>query len=188
MNNKLRMFGVAVLILVLVTAVILGLLISPSHPLTWLLVAILVLLPFFHRRLASRQYIEWKPEYSVGIESIDQQHRKLVGLINSLQTAVDYSTGEEFERQALEELVDYTRTHFKYEEGLMEQHGFPDFEAHRAEHERMIAKVNDVMEAYRQDQDNAMKNAITFLKSWLINHINGTDQQYSEFLIDKGVE
>ena len=52
----------------------------------------------------------------------------------------------------------------------------------------MIAKVNDVMEAYRQDQDNAMKNAITFLKSWLINHINGTDQQYSEFLIDKGVE
>lgn len=188
MNNKLRMFGVAVLILVLVTAVVLGLAISPSNPLTWLLVALLVTLPLLHRHLTSKQYIEWKPEYSVGIESIDNQHRKLVGLINSLQTAVDYSTGEEFERQALEELVDYTRTHFKYEEGLMEQHGYPDFEPHRAEHERMIAQVGEVMEAYRQDQDNAMQNAITFLKNWLINHINGTDQQYSQFLIDKGVE
>jgi hemerythrin-like metal-binding protein len=112
----------------------------------------------------------------------------LIGLINALQTAVDYSTGEEFERQALEELVDYTRTHFKYEEGLMEQNGYPEFESHRAEHERMIAQVDEVMEAYRQDQDNAMRNAITFLKDWLVNHINGTDQQYSKFLIDKGVQ
>jgi hemerythrin-like metal-binding protein len=187
-KNKVRMFGVAVLILVLITAVILGLVVSPGNPLTWLLIAALVLLPILHRRLNASRFIEWKPEYSVGIESIDNQHRKLIGLINALQTAVDYSTGEEFERQALEELVDYTRTHFKYEEGLMEQNGYPDFEPHRAEHERMIAQVDEVMEAYRQDQDNAMRNAITFLKGWLVNHINGTDQQYSKFLIDKGVK
>ena len=188
MNNKLRMFGVAVLILTLITAVVLGLLISPGNPLTWLLIAVLVLLPLIHRRLMVKQYLQWKPEYDVGIESIDRQHRKLVGMINNLQTAVDYSTGEEFERKALDDLVDYTRTHFKYEEGLMEQNGYPDFEAHRAEHERMIARVDEVLEAYRQDQDNAMKKAAAFLRAWLINHINGTDKQYSQFLIDKGVQ
>ena len=188
MNNKLRMFGVAVLILALITAVILGLIISPGNPLTWLLIALLLVLPLIHRRMAAKRYLQWKPEYDVGIESIDRQHRKLVGLINNLQTAVDYSTGEEFERKALEELVDYTRTHFKYEEGLMEQYGYPEFEPHRAEHERMIARVDEVLEAYRQDQEGAMRKAVAFLRSWLINHINGTDQQYSQFLIDKGVQ
>jgi len=188
MNNKLRMSGVAVLILVLITAVVLGLLISPANPLTWLLIAVLVVVPLIHRRMVVKRYIQWKPEYDIGIESIDKQHRKLVGMINNLQTAVDYSTGQEFERGALDDLVDYTRTHFKYEEGLMEQNGYPDFEAHRAEHERMIARVEEVLEAYRQDQDSAMKKATTFLRSWLINHINGTDKQYSQFLIDKGVQ
>jgi hemerythrin len=57
-------------------------------------------------------------------------------LINKLQTAIDYSTGERFEREAPDALVDYTRTHFRYEEGLMEQNGYPGFTAHRAEHER----------------------------------------------------
>lgn len=188
MNNKVRMFGVAVLVLALITAAILGLVVSPTNPLTWLLLAALVVLPFVHQRLKAHQYLEWKPEYSVGIASIDMQHRRLINLINRLQTAVDYSTGEVFEREALDDLVDYTRTHFKYEEDLMERHGYPGFEGHRAEHMRMIARVEQVLEEYRQDQDQAMQKAIDFLRDWLINHINGTDKQYSRFLIDKGVD
>ena len=188
MNNKIRMFGVAVLILTLITGAILGLLISPSNPLTWLFVASLLVVPVLHRRLKSQQHLEWKSEYSVGIASIDVQHRKLIELINSLQTAVDYSTGEVFERKALDELVDYTKTHFKFEEDMMEQNGYPDFESHRESHVRMIAKVDEVIEAYRQDQDAAMQQALDFLKDWLINHINGTDKQYSSFLIEKGVK
>ena len=188
MNNKLRMFGVAVLILTLITAAILGLLISPSNPLTWLLVGSLLVVPLLHRRLKSHQHLKWKSDYSVGIASIDIQHRKLIELINSLQTAVDYSTGKEFERKALDELVDYTKTHFKYEEGLMEQNDYPDFESHRDSHAHMIAKVDQVLEAYRRDQEDAMQQALDFLKDWLINHINGTDKQYSRYLIDKGVK
>jgi hemerythrin len=187
MNNKARMFGVAVLILTLVTAAILGLVSSPGNPLTWLLIAVLVLLPLIHRKLTARRYVEWKDEYSVGIDSIDQQHRKLLNLINNLQTAVDHSTGEAFEREALDELVDYTRTHFSYEEGLMEQNDYPGFAEHCVEHQRMIAQVESVLAEYQQDQETAMQNAIDFLKDWLIKHINGTDQQYSQFLIDKGV-
>ena len=187
MNTKTRMFGVAVLILTLITAAILGLMTSPSNPLTWLLIALLLLLPFIHRKLTARQFVEWKNEYSVGIESIDSQHKKLINLINTLQTAIDYSVGAKFEREALDELVDYTKTHFSYEEALMEQHGYPDFTTHRAEHELMIAKVDQVLIEYQRDQDSAMQNALNFLKDWLINHINGTDKQYSKFFIDKGV-
>jgi hemerythrin len=45
-----------------------------------------------------------------------------------------------------------------------------------------------VLAEYQSDEDSAMQNAIDFLKDWLIKHINGTDKQYSKFLIDKGAK
>ena len=126
--------------------------------------------------------------YSVGIDSIDQQHKKLLNLINQLQTAVDYSTGEQFEREALDELVDYTKTHFTYEEGLLRDNDFPGFEAHKVQHEKMFEKVREVLSEYEEDHETAMGNAAEFLKDWLINHINGTDKEYSSYLIERGVK
>ncbi len=187
MNHKIRMFVVAVLILALLTAAILGLAIAPAHPLTWLVIALLVLLPFINSKLAAARLVRWKPEYSVGIESIDAQHRQLIELINRLQNTVDYATGGDYERAALEAVVDYTLTHFRYEEDLMAEHDYPSFEAHRAEHQKMVARVEELVQAYRDNQDRALQDALAYLKAWLINHINGTDQQYSEFLIAKGV-
>ena len=188
LNKRMCMFGVSVLILSLIIAVILGLVAGPDSPITWLLIAALLIVPYLHRKLSAKDYVEWKDEYSVGIDSIDRQHKKLLNLINQLQTAVDYSTGEEFEREALDELVDYTKTHFTYEEGLMKDNDYPDFEPHKAQHEEMVAHVKETLSEYEKDQDTAMNNAAKFLRKWLINHINGTDKQYSKFLIDKGVK
>ena len=187
MNNKMRMFVFAVLILVLITAAILALVSAPGNPLTWLLVALIVLLPLLYRKMTARQYVEWMDEYSVGIDSIDRQHKKLIALINSLQTAINYSAGAEYEQEALDALVDYTKTHFGYEEDLMQKNGYPDFTTHRAEHELMISRVEQVLSEYRRNPETAMQNAVDFLRDWLINHINGTDKQYSKFLIDRGV-
>lgn len=187
-NKRMCMFGVSLLILTLIIGAILGLLVSPSSPITWALIAMLVIIPFVHSRLASTQFVEWKDDYSVGIDSIDQQHKRLLNLINQLQTAVDYSTGEQFEREALDELVDYTKTHFSYEEGLMKDNDYPDFEAHKLQHEKMFKKVEEVLSEYEQDHDTAMSNAAEFLKDWLIRHINGTDKEYSSYLIGKGVK
>lgn len=188
MNKQLSMFGVALLILIVITSVILGLAAGPTHPLTWLLVAFLVAIPLIHKKMATRHYVEWQDSYSVGINSIDQQHKKLINLINQLQTAVDYSTGEEFEREALNELVEYTKTHFTHEEGLMQQYGYPAFEPHKAEHTQMIKQVENVIAEYEKDPDRSMTHALNFLKDWLINHINGTDKQYSSFLQEKGAQ
>ncbi len=187
-NKKMCMFGLSLLILTLVIVAILGLVAAPKEPWTWVVVAMLASVPFVYKKLATRRYLEWKDEYCVGIDSIDQQHRKLVNLINQLQTAVDYSTGEEFERDALDELVDYTKTHFSYEEGLMRDNDYPEFEQHKLQHEAMFKKVEEVLAEYEKDQDTAMNNAVEYLKSWLINHINGTDKQYSGYLIGKGVK
>lgn len=188
MKQNVSMFGISLVILTLVVAVILGFMAGPTSPLTWLLVAVLIAIPVLYRKMAAKNFLEWKDEYSVGINSIDQQHKKLINLINQLQTAVNYSTGEEFEREALDELVNYTKTHFSYEEDVMEQNGYPDFDAHKSQHVRMIKKVEEVLAEYEKDRDTAMENALSFLREWLINHINGTDKEYSRFLIGKGVK
>lgn len=188
LNKKMCMFGVSLLILTLIVAAILGLLAGPSSPITWLLIAALLVIPYVHRKMSSKNYVEWKDEYSVGINSIDEQHKRLLNLINQLQTAVDYSTGDQFEREALDELVDYTKTHFTYEEGLMRDNDYPDFEPHKAQHEAMFKKVEEVLAEYEKDHDSAMSNATEYLKKWLVNHINGTDKEYSSYLIAKGVK
>ena len=188
MNQNVRMFGVALLILTLILAVILGLMAGPTSPVTWILVALLVAIPFINKKLVAKNYVEWKDEYSVGIDSIDLQHKKLLGLINQLQTAVNHSTGEAFEHEVLDALVDYTKTHFTYEEGLLVQNDYPDYGPHKAQHEEMIKEVEQVLAGYKNDPDAAMEEAVDYLKNWLINHINGTDKKYSSFLIDKGVK
>ena len=71
-NKKTCMFGLSLLILTLIVAVILALVAAPAHPLTWVLVATLVSIPFIYKKLATRKYLEWKDEYCVGIDSIDQ--------------------------------------------------------------------------------------------------------------------
>ncbi len=187
-NKKMCMFGVSLLILTLIIGAILGLLVNPSSPVTWALIIMLLVVPFIHKKWSSNQFLEWKDDYSVGIDSIDQQHKKLISLINQLQTAIDYSTGKEFEQEALDELVDYTKTHFSYEEGLLRDNDYPDYENHKAQHEKMFKKVEEVLSDYEHDQDSAMSDAVEYLKDWLIKHINGTDKEYSSYLIGKGVK
>ena len=186
-NKRMCMFGVSLLILTLIVGAILGLLAGPTSPITWTLIAILVIIPFIHRKLESGQFVAWKDSYSVGIESIDLQHKKLLHLINQLQTAVDFSTGEQFERDALDELVDYTKTHFKKEEKLMEDNAYADLEAHKVQHKQFIDKVNHFVEQYKTNSDVTMMDTLKFLKEWLINHINGTDKEYGKVLNEKGI-
>ncbi len=68
LNKKICMFGVSLLILTLFVAAMLGLLAGPDSPLTWLLIASLLVIPYVHRKLSARHYVEWKQEYSVGID------------------------------------------------------------------------------------------------------------------------
>jgi hemerythrin-like metal-binding protein len=174
----------ALLVGALITFIVLG----PTNFVPWLFVLATVGVVAWAKFREKSKFLVWKDEYSVGIEAIDQDHRKLLNLINQFQTAVLYRTGREFEEEAFDALVDYTRTHFRREEDLMEKYGYPDFEGHRDQHRKMIAQVEACMAQYTAEgRQVPLERAVAFLQDWLITHINGTDQQYSEFLRDKGV-
>ncbi len=173
----------AITVAVILTFIALGAL----NPVPWLLVAALLAIPFLISRSEKKRYAVWKDEYSVGVKSLDDDHRKLLNLINNLQTAVHYQTGENFEKDALLEVVAYTKYHFDREEKMMEEAGYPDLEAHKKAHRSMIEKTETFMQEYDKKGHAVIEEVAQFLRNWLVGHINGTDQEYSPLLKEKGI-
>jgi hemerythrin len=187
MRKSLQSFGLSLFVVGAFLTIAIGFLFGIDNPIPWIMIAVLIALPYVHKKLLSRQFVQWDDKLSVGIGVIDEDHKKLLGLINNLQTAAHYHTGEAFERQALDELVNYTKFHFQREEDLMQANGYADFPSHKQQHEAMILEVGKMLEAYETDRARTIEKLCQFLKKWLINHIAGTDQAYAPYLHEKGV-
>lgn len=188
MRKSLQTFGLSLFIVLAFIVIGVGFLFGIDNPVPWIMIAVLLMLPVIHKRLTANRFVEWKDDLSVGIESIDDDHKRLLGLINNLQTAVYYPTGEAFERQALKDLVDYTKYHFEREERLMQENDYPDYEPHKRQHEAMIAKVGGFLAAYEKDRESTIEEMTGFLKTWLLDHIAGTDREYTPHLQSRGVK
>jgi hemerythrin-like metal-binding protein len=188
MKKNFSMLTMALMVGVLFVAFVLTLMaFSFAHPVPWIILAVMIAIPIYSNRREKSFYVTWKDEYSVGIEAIDDDHKQLLYLINQLQTAVHYQTSEVFEKEALDAVVEYTKGHLAREEALMQKHGYPDFDAHKLEHEALIAKVGEFLKAYEQRGHDALSEVADYLRDWLIHHINGTDMAYAPFFKEKGV-
>lgn len=132
--------------------------------------------------------ITWTNELSVGVASIDEQHKKLVNMINSLNDALEKGEADEMIIKIFNGLAAYTQKHFAYEEELFAAHGYPDSTAHKREHGDLIVQVVELKK--KLDTGDFMIGAelMSFLKKWLTNHILGSDKKYSQFLIQHGVQ
>lgn len=187
MNKRTKSFLYAMAIALIIVAIFLGFLSSLSNPVSWVLIVVLLMIPVFYKKAEETSTIQWKDEYSVGITHIDQDHKKLIKLLNQFTTAYDYDMTEEFEKEALEELINYTQYHFEREEKLMSENDYPDFESHKAKHQEMIKQVSTFVELYNEKGHDALKEISEYLTAWLINHINGTDKEYTQYLNERGV-
>jgi hemerythrin-like metal-binding protein len=176
------MLVLAILILALLVMIVLGFMLGFTHPLPWILIGVLVVIPWIHDKIVARRFVKWDDSMSVGVEAIDKDHKKLLGMINQLQTAAHYQTDAEQTGKILDELVAYTQYHFTREEGLMQEHHYPGFDAHKQQHDDMIKQVSKFIDEYRVDNTRTIENVALFLKTWLVNHINGSDQEYVPYL------
>lgn len=187
MTKRFSALLLATMIGLIIVAIALGFLTSMSNPVSWILIVVLAILPWLYRMKSQRRQLVWKDEYSVGVKVLDDDHKKLIELLNQFKVAYDYQTSEEYERASLEALVNYTKFHFNREEDLMEKAGYPGLAEHKLQHQRMIREVDGFVEKYNEQGHEAMSDISDFLSAWLINHINGTDKQYTKYLNDQGV-
>lgn len=179
----LVLFAGGLLVAVILTFIALGV----AHPVPWLLAVTLLAIPALVNRSETRHFAIWKDKYSVGIGSLDGDHRKLLNLINTFQTSIHYNMGPMYEREAFNDVIAYTKYHFEREEKMMQEVGYADLEAHKDIHRAMIAKINELSLRHDKGEDKALEEASLFLKDWLVKHINGTDQNYSSLMIKKGL-
>ncbi len=181
MSNKLRPLIVSLATGILIISIILTLIaLGPTNIVPWLLVVAILLIQLYCYMSDKKHFVTWKDQYSVGITEIDNDHKKLLNLINHLQAAVIYKTGEQFEQESLDEIIAYTKYHFNKEEQMMEEAHYDDLEAHKLQHKQMIDEINNFLKNYKLDRHGTLIKLTSYLKDWLINHINGTDQKYRE--------
>jgi len=186
MNKTLETILISTLILLLIVVTALSFMLGVSHPLPWGSLALLIIVIVLAKKITARRFLTWNDRYSVGVAAMDEDHKRLINLINQLQTAALYHTSDAYEQEAFDALIDYTKTHFQREEEMLEKHGYPDLEAHKKQHQAMIDKVSNLVSEYQQNADVTIDNTISYLKIWLIKHINGTDKEYSGFLNERG--
>lgn len=131
------------------------------------------------------ELLKWSSAFSVGIVSIDKEHKNIVDLTNRLTLAIVNGELNQVMSQLFDELLDYTLQHFSHEEILFEKHNYPDKEAHTQLHKYIVDKVKSLGS---QSQFVHPESLSEFLKMWIKHHFGVIDQQYSQFLIDKGVK
>ena len=132
--------------------------------------------------------ITWIDSIAIDIKSIDAQHQRWIGLINDLHDAMRQGKGKALIAQTLTKVVDYTQTHFAYEEELMTKASYPEFAQHKALHDEFVAKVQD-WQRRQQASDVALTlEVMGTLKDWLLNHIQTADRRYAPWLKTTGLQ
>jgi hemerythrin len=123
-------------------------------------------------------FIQWSHELDTGIGVIDNQHKRIIEYLNELNDANKTGNKDEI-NHVLDELVDYTVTHFAFEEELQEKAGYPFLKAHKRVHDIFAKRVVEFQNRSKAGE-NVGTELLSMLKIWLINHIKGDDADYAE--------
>ncbi|OSM07179.1 putative hemerythrin family protein [Magnetofaba australis IT-1] len=138
----------------------------------------------------------WRDEeFSVGVASLDEQHKGLFSAFMNLGQSIE----NVYDDKALGVMLNllfiqmegYVKTHLRYEELLLEKWSFPELEAHKQKHdllENELAAYKKCLDAAEDEQKKAIAQQISlFMERWLINHIQGDDRAYGPHLRKMGV-
>ncbi len=123
--------------------------------------------------------ITWNKNLSVNVPDLDAQHQKLIGMINDLHDAMAKGQARNMLKPLLDRLIQYTVTHFRYEEQYMQQIQYAKLAEHKGEHERLTNQVQNFAQKFDSGELSVTIEIMNFLRDWLTNHIQRVDKQYT---------
>lgn len=132
--------------------------------------------------------IEWSDDFATTVHCVDEQHKKLVFMVNDLHKAMTAGKGNEALADVLTGLKEYVIQHFGDEEKWQQQAGYPGFLHHKKIHTQFVAKLVDLESNFKEGRVGISMELMDFLKDWLLQHIMGTDQKYVPYLKAKGID
>ena len=129
---------------------------------------------------------KWFDSFNTGINQFDEQHKKIIDLINTSYESVRQKKEKEISLQVIEDLLSYTLYHFENEERWMKLHEYPDQEQHVAEHASLKNSVEQFRKGFDTDFEKNQRELYHFLRDWLTNHIKVSDKKLGDYLLNEG--
>ena len=126
--------------------------------------------------MKSAIYIVWNERNNLGIPIIDEQHKGIVSIINTLHYYVQAGHGQEILKPTMIMLEQYVIIHFKTEETLMVEANYPAYEEHIILHKELLRKTNMISLGVNNEDSHMV---LKFLKEWWLGHINIEDRKYT---------
>ncbi len=131
----------------------------------------------------SKDFFIWNDSYSVANNIIDEQHKRLIGIINRLyQSFMDKNRTEEIS-EIMKELTEYTQYHFSTEEEIMYNKRYPGIADHIKEHEYFKNELDSLKVQFEESPEVLTLKIMTFLQKWLKDHILVVDKRLGAFLV-----
>ena len=132
--------------------------------------------------------IKWDDKYSVGISMIDEEHKKLIGILNKAIFAKEHNGNPEELWEVLSEMTNYALTHFRTEETYMKEFNYPEYQDHKEEHRDFYTEIIAYYDKVIKDDSQIANEIIEYLKWWLVNHIQVTDKKYIDCFKENGLK
>lgn len=129
--------------------------------------------------------LHWSPNLSVGVEALDSDHRELIDLMNELDGEIGRKGGHDAIMGRLDALIARTETHFRREEAMMAEAGYPEAEHHARLHEALMGEIWELREIHASGTDIGPEIA-DFIKRWLVSHIMESDKHLGGYLEGRG--
>lgn len=122
-------------------------------------------------------YFSWSEDLRVGNSFIDNDHQKLIKLVNQLHDAMAQGHGKDVLGKTLAELIRYTQEHFKREEDHMQRMRFAGYAVHKSEHDKLLKEVLDLQAQFNAGNGMLSVKVSGFLRNWLVGHIMKVDKE-----------
>lgn len=130
---------------------------------------------------------KYDKRFSVGIQSIDEEHAKLFQLMEEIRSSLSLGRGRQVIGSVLRDLLNYTQTHFVNEEALMVKYQYPDYTSHKQYHDNFVDTVVKATRDYLEGKTIPVVKIKELLFDWLVEHIKEQDKRMATYLISKGV-
>lgn len=133
----------------------------------------------------AKKLFDFDSEFKFGIDSVDNEHVKLVDMLNEVHALLSDGKRDEARRHFNEALSSYIDEHFANEEKFMEGIGFPHLDEHKKVHENFRQSFYELRPRVESSDDVAFRSALSDAFTWLIAHIGRTDKKYAAFYFGK---
>ena len=130
------------------------------------------------------ELVAWSDDFLVGNSAIDQQHKELVRLTNEFWAGCRMGgmMAKVYFLQTIQGTVLYIKTHFSTEEELMKKANYPEFDAHKQQHEDFVSEVTRQIQFFEKEDNPNPSAFVEYLMNWILKHVADSDKKYMPYI------